>query len=139
MLTGDQVIPGISSNLGVHATEPDADPVGDWLDSCERLAVHAREDHLALPGHKRPFTGLPVRLTQLIENHHSALDRLRDHLDEPRTAAECFVPIFGREVEEAVFGLALTEAVGHLNHMHRTGEAERELGPDGAWRFRLRR
>ena len=77
VITGDQVIPGISSNLGVYATEPEADPVADWLTSCDKLLRYAREDHFALPGHKLPFTGLPVRLVQLIENHHGALERLR--------------------------------------------------------------
>ena len=42
VLTGDQVLPGITPNLGVHATEPDADPVGEWLASCARLARAGR-------------------------------------------------------------------------------------------------
>ena len=138
-IAGDQIIPGISSNLGVHATEPDADPVGEWLASCEALKLHAREDHLGLPGHKLPFTGIPVRLDQLIDNHHGALGRLKKHLAKhgPRTAAECFLPVFGREIEPEVFGMALTESVGHLNHLLVLGEAERELDDAGAWRFRL--
>jgi len=137
VVTGDQVIPGISSNLGVHATEPEADPVGEWFESCERLLEHAEPHHLALPGHKLPFTGLATRLEQLIDNHHGALARLRRHLNAPRTAAECFLPIFGREIEPEVFGLALGEAMGHLNHMHRLGEVRRETDARGAWRFSL--
>jgi glyoxylase-like metal-dependent hydrolase (beta-lactamase superfamily II) len=139
VIVGDQAIPGISSNLGVQPTEPEADPVGDWLESCERLLRHAREEHVALPGHKPVFTGLPLRFEQLISNHHTAIDRLRGHLTDWRTAVECFVPIFGREIGPPVYGLAMNEALGHLNHMHRTGEAERETGADGAWRFRLAR
>ena len=137
VLAGDQAIPGISSNLSVHATEPLADPVGEWLDSCEALRGFARDDHLALPGHKLPFTGLPTRFDQLIDNHHGAIVRLRRHLTRPRTAAECFLPIFGREIEDAVFGLAMGEAVGHLNHLLRLGEVTRSLGEDGAWRWKL--
>lgn len=137
VLTGDQIIPGISSNLSVFAAEPEADPVGEWLESCEKMLRYAREDHFGLPGHKLPFTGLPVRLTQLIENHHGALDRLRPHLREWRTAAECFLPIFKREIESEVFGLALSEAVAHLNHLMRIGEAERREDADGAWRYRI--
>jgi glyoxylase-like metal-dependent hydrolase (beta-lactamase superfamily II) len=111
VIAGDQVISSISPNLGVYPTEPEADPVGEYLESCGRLAALAREDHLVLSGHKLPFTGLPVRMRQLIENHHGALDRLRDHLDRPRTAADCFRPIFKREIDEGVYGLALVEAV----------------------------
>ncbi|MFT7027488.1 MAG: glyoxylase-like metal-dependent hydrolase (beta-lactamase superfamily II) [Paracoccaceae bacterium] len=137
VLTGDQVIPGISSNLGVHPTEPEADPVGDWLASCEKLAPHARESHFALPGHKLPFTGLPVRLDQLISNHHNAIERLRGHLTAPHTAAECFVPVFGRELEASAFGLGLIEAVAHLNYLYLRGECSRELCADGAYRYRI--
>lgn len=137
VLGGDQLLPRISPNLGVYATEPEADPVTDWLESCERLAMLAREDHLVLPGHKLPFTGLPLRLRQKIENHEGALARLRSHLKTPRTAAECFAPLFKREIDEATYGLALVEAVAHLNHLHRAGEATRRRRDDGAWLWQL--
>ena len=138
VIAGDQVISSISPNLGVYPTEPEADPVGEYLESCGRLAALAREDHLVLSGHKLPFTGLPVRMRQLIENHHGALDRLRDHLDRPRTAADCFRPIFKREIDEGVYGLALVEAVAHLNHLHHAGEVTRQQRADGAWLWSAR-
>jgi len=133
VLSGDQIIPGISSNLGVYATEPDADPVGEWFESCERLLNLATNTQLALPGHKLPFTGIPTRLNQLIGNHHSALERLSEHLAAPRTAAECFSPLFGRQIEDGAYGLALVESVGHLNHMLSLGQATRNLRGDGAY------
>jgi len=133
VIAGDQIISSISPNLGVYPTEPEADPVGEWLESCGRLAGLARENHVVLSGHKLPFTGLPVRMRQLIENHHGALDRLRAHLSEPRTAAECFVPLFKREIDEGLYGLALVEAVAHLNHLYRAGEVTRTRRADGAW------
>ena len=88
VLCGDQVIPSISSNIGVYPTEPDANPLADWLRSCARLQNFARADHLALPGHKLPFIGMPLRLRQLEENHHGALTRLRADLKTPKTAGE---------------------------------------------------
>jgi len=133
VISGDQVIAGISSNLGVYATEPDADPVGDWLESCERLGALAQERHFVLPGHKLPFYGLPKRMTQLIENHHSALKRLEMFLSEPKTAAECFPPLFKRTIGEGEYGLALVEAYGHLNHLHQNGKVKRQRGQGDAW------
>jgi len=138
VIAGDQVIAGISSNLGVYATEPEADPVGAWLESCERLKPFARPEHLVLPGHKLPFTGLKTRLTQLINNHHTALDRLKAHLAEPQTAAECFQPLFKRKIGEGEYGLALVEAIGHLNHLHQTEIISRERRDDGAFLWRMR-
>lgn len=136
VLAGDQILPSISPNIGVYATEPEADPVGDWLTACAELTPHARADHLVLPGHKRPFTGLPDRMRQLSDHHTLALDRLRLHLDQPRRATECFAPLFKRKIDAGTYGHALVEAVAHLNHLHRLGEVSRSLGDDGAWLWR---
>lgn len=135
VIAGDQIIPGISSNLGVYATEPEADPVQDWLTSCERFAAIATPEHFVLPGHKLPFTGLPDRMRQLIDNHHSALDRLLDHLDTPKSAGDCFQPLFKRKIGSGEYGLALVESVGHLNHLHQIGKVSRNLSDTGAWLF----
>jgi glyoxylase-like metal-dependent hydrolase (beta-lactamase superfamily II) len=135
VLAGDQIISSISPNLGVYATEPEADPVGDWIEACGRLAEIATEDHLVLSGHKLPFRGLPLRLSHLIENHHGALKRLLDWLDTPKSATECFPVLFKRTIGDGEYGLALVEAVAHLNHLHQSGAVRRELCGDGAYRF----
>lgn len=135
VLGGDQLLPSISANLGVYASEPQADPVGEWLESCAAFQLVARDDHLVLPGHKLPFTGLPLRLDQMIANHLGALDRLMIHLAEPRTAVDCFAPLFKRPIGEAEFGLALVEAVAHLNHLLRRGKVECALDATGALRW----
>ncbi len=136
VIGGDQLLASISPNLGVYATEPEADPVGEWLESCERLRTFARDGQLVLPGHKLPFAGLPVRMRQLIDNHHGALERLRRVLAQPKTAAECFGTLFMREIAEGEYGLALVEAVAHLNHLYRQGAITRQRRDDGAWLWR---
>ncbi|WP_204115677.1 MBL fold metallo-hydrolase [Shimia biformata] len=133
VISGDQILPSISSNIGVYATEPEADPVADWLESCERLARLARPEHLALGGHKLPFTGMPTRMRQLIDNHHGALKRLAGHLDTPKTAGECFPPLFKRKIGKTEYGLALVEAFAHLNHLYHVGEVSRTRRDDGAF------
>ena len=133
VIGGDQLLPSISPNLGVYATEPEADPVAEWLEACENLAPHATQLQLVLPGHKLPFTGLPLRLRQLIDNHHGALKRLLSHLDTPKTAADCFLPLFKREVGEGAYGLALVEAMAHVNHLYHAGLVTRIRHADGAW------
>lgn len=135
VIGGDQLLPSISANLGVYPTEPEADPVQDWLVSCEKFLPCARDDQLVLGGHKLPFTGLPLRLSQMIENHHGALRRLEDHLAEPRTASECFLPLFKRNIGDGEYGLAFVEAVAHLNHLHQSGRAVRHEAPDGTYRW----
>lgn len=132
---GDQLLATISPNIGVYATEPEADPLAEWLDSCERLRPFATEDQLVLPGHKLPFRGLPLRMRQLIENHHSALDRLLEFTETPRAGPECFPLLFKRQISEENYGLALVETVAHLNHLYRLGKTTRTMGADGAWRW----
>ena len=133
VLGGDQLLPSISANLGVYATEPGADPVAEWIASAERFLPFAEPEHLVLPGHKLPFRGLPLRLRQMIDNHTGALARLEAHLAVPRTAAACFPPLFKREIGEAEYGLALVEAVAHLNHLLKAGRITRRLSEEGAW------
>ncbi|MEM8630429.1 MAG: MBL fold metallo-hydrolase [Pseudomonadota bacterium] len=133
VLGGDQLLPSISPNLGVYATEPEADPVAEWLEACQRLAAHATDSQLVLPGHKLPFKGLPLRMRQLIDNHHSALDRLEEHLKTPKTAGECFAPLFKRKIGDGEYGLALVEAMAHCLHLWHMDRATRTRRADGAW------
>ncbi|MEM9062103.1 MAG: MBL fold metallo-hydrolase [Pseudomonadota bacterium] len=138
ILAGDQIIPGISTNIGVWSMEPDANPLGDWLESCRRLkTVSNGSNALVLPGHKLPFHGADFRLEALIENHESALRRiLRALEDGPRSAAGVFVPIFKREITGSQYGLALAESVAHMNYLHQTGHVSRSL-EEGVWMYAL--
>ena len=133
VLGGDQLLPGISANIGVYPTEPGANPLHDWLASTQAFAPFATAGQLVLPGHKLPFRGLPFRLTQMVANHESSLARLRAHLAVPSTAVECFAPLFRREIGAGEYGLALVEAVAHLNYLLQRGEVLRSLRADGAW------
>ncbi len=138
VLGGDQLIASISPNLGLYPTEPGADPVSDWLEACERLLASATPEQLVLPGHKLPFTGLPVRLRQLIDNHHGALDRLKGFLTEPHSAHECFVTLFKREIGGEEYGLALVEAMAHCQHLYLAGDVGRTLRADGAYLYQTK-
>lgn len=133
VLGGDQLLGSISPNLGVSATEPFADPVGDWMRSCTKFQKYATDGQLVLTGHKLPYTGLPARLRSLIDNHHAALDRLLAFLSEPRAACECFVPLFKREVKGGEYGLAMVEAMAHCVHLFHNGLVTRALRDDGAY------
>lgn len=133
VIGGDQLLATISPNIGVHVTEPDADPLGEWLESCARLGEFARDDHLVLPGHKLPFRGLPNRLRQMTDNHLAALDRLQVFLKQPQVAGGCFGPLFRRDIGSADYGLALAETLAHLNYLLARGRVTRTRRDDDAW------
>jgi glyoxylase-like metal-dependent hydrolase (beta-lactamase superfamily II) len=124
LISGDQVLPRISSNVSVYPTEPDADPLADWLGSIEKLRG-LPEDLLVLPAHNEPFTGLHVRLSQLADDHALKLDRLADRLRQPTLAAETFETLFGRPIGEGEQQMATGEALAHLNWLVAHGRAVR--------------
>ena len=138
IIGGDQFLADITPNIGVYNTEPEAIPLTEFLASCERFREFAKCDQLVLPGHRKPFTRLPVRLVQLIENHDAALERLLEELHEPRTTVQCFEAVFGHPIKERDFGFALAEATAHLNHLWVHAKVDRNRRADGAWHWSRR-
>lgn len=125
LISGDQVLPGISSNVSVYPTEPEANPLANWLSSCRDLGERIPDDVLVLPAHQSPFRGLHVRLEQLIQGHDDDLDKLLSFLSRPRTAIECFATMFQREIRRSQTVMAIGEALAHLNYLVYAGTVER--------------
>ncbi|MEM9570835.1 MAG: MBL fold metallo-hydrolase [Pseudomonadota bacterium] len=135
VISGDQLLPRISSNVSVFPTEPNANPLRDWLESCEKLSAELPDDVLVLPAHNEPFTGAHTRLGHLIKGHGIALKRLRQRLSqEPRRVIDVFPAIFGRKIGDDVLSMATGEAIAHLNYLIAEGEAARTVDDHGvAW------
>ncbi len=136
MISGDQVLPRISSNVSVFPTEPRADPLGDWIDSIARLRSQVSDDLLVLPAHNEPFRGLHARLEALDRGHHVALKRLLERLAEPRRVVDTFGALFARKIEgsSVLLGMATGEAIAHLNRLMVEGKVVVALDTDGvAW------
>lgn len=135
-ISGDQILPRISSNVSVWPTEPDADPLGDWLRSIDKLAGLLPDDLLVLPSHGEPFCGVKTRLEQLRRGHDVALRRLERTLARPCRALDVFPALFARPVDDGLLGMATGEAVAHLNYLLRQGRVERRRDADGVdwWR-----
>jgi glyoxylase-like metal-dependent hydrolase (beta-lactamase superfamily II) len=137
-ISGDQVLPRISSNVSVHPTEPDADPLGDWFASIDKLRREVPEDVLVLPAHNDCFRGLHQRLDELALGHLEGLDRLRERLMEPRRAIDVFDALFARPVEGThLLSLATGESLAHLNYLVHRGEATVEIDAEGVGWYRL--
>jgi glyoxylase-like metal-dependent hydrolase (beta-lactamase superfamily II) len=131
MISGDQVLPKISSNVSVFPTEPDADPLTDWMSSLARIKRQVPDDVLVLPAHNDPFRGLHARLDHLIGGHERALGRLRNLLAEPKRVVDVFGVLFRRKIDEGLLGLATGESLAHLNCLIARGEAVRERDAAG--------
>lgn len=134
LIAGDQVLPRISSNVSLGVSEPEADPLGEWLASIEKL-LELPDDLLVLPAHGAPFTGLHVRLAALRDEHRKRLDILAEHLVEPRRAVDCFGRMFRRTITGDMLGLATGETLAHLRRLEVEGRAVRAVR-DGVWWYR---
>ncbi len=137
LISGGQVLPRISSNVSVHPTEPDADPMADWLASLDKLEREVPDDVLVLPAHNEPFRGLHARIAALRRGHARSFERLRRALVEPRRAVDVFASLFGRSISSAdvqLLGMATGESLASLNHLRQLGQATRNLDAQGvAW------
>jgi glyoxylase-like metal-dependent hydrolase (beta-lactamase superfamily II) len=134
LISGDQVLPKITPNVSVFPTEPDADPLREWLESLAMVRDTVPDEVLVLPAHNEPFRGLHARITQLIEGHERSLERLLEALRESRTASDVFSVLFRRSVSTDVLQMATGESVAHLNCLIQRGQVTRTLDDAGvAW------
>ncbi|MZR61412.1 MBL fold metallo-hydrolase [Alcanivorax sp. DP30] len=135
LISGDQVLPTISSNLNVRASEPDADPVTDFVDSLKALRDNLPEDTLVLPAHGLPFRGLRARVDALVDHHDEQLDRVQAACQQrPQSAFDLLSVLFNRKLDVQQLMFAMGESIAHLNCLMLQGRVQREQ-VDGIWRF----
>jgi glyoxylase-like metal-dependent hydrolase (beta-lactamase superfamily II) len=134
LISGDHVLPKISPNIGVYSTEPDANALDAYLTTLpqfKQLPVNTK----VLPSHKLPFTGLHVRVDELIMHHQAHLSALRDLCQQGQSVKSCLPTLFKRELNPHNMFFAIAEALAHLNYLYYQGECSKELNQDGQWIF----
>src|SRR2546427_1073982 len=91
LISGDMVLPRISTNVSVWANEPEGNPLALFLESLSRYAGLPATT-LTLPSHGLPFGGLRERIAQLKEHHRLRLAELHEacgRSEERRVGKEC--------------------------------------------------
>jgi len=131
LIAGDQLLPKISSNVSVHPTEPNANPLRDWLESLAAMKNRLPDDVLVLPAHGSPFRGAHERLDALIAEHQDGLQKLLELCGEPRRAIDVFPALFKARISESNLIMATGEATAHLNYLLADGSLAAELDADG--------
>ena len=137
LISGDMLLPRISTNVSVHALEPEANPVQQFVDSISRF-VPLPDDALVLPSHGRPFRRLHRRVEQLHEHHAARLDEVLAHCAVPRTAADIVPVMFRRKLDSHQLFFAFGEALAHLHALWYSGSLVRVRDGDGVYRFSAR-
>ncbi len=125
LISGDQILPRISSNVSVYALEPDANPMAEWLESLAYIKQQVPDDVLVLPAHHECFRGLHVRIEALQAGQDRALNRLRAAMTGPKRAVDLFGALFYRDIRDdqiPLLSLATGEAIACLNYLIGLGE-----------------
>lgn len=131
LISGDQILPTISSIVAVWPTEPEANPLRNWLDSCRRLLNQLPSDVLVLPSHGLPFRGVKPRLQWLIDHHEEKLELLHNYSDRPRRAIDVFDILFKSTINHSNRIMAIGEAIAHYNYLRYKGLVTRHTDPHG--------
>jgi glyoxylase-like metal-dependent hydrolase (beta-lactamase superfamily II) len=136
LISGDMVLPRISTNVSVFAVEPEGNPLQQYLDSLDKFAG-LPEDTLVLPSHGRPFRGLATRIAQLRAHHEARLAEVLEACRVPRSAVDIVPIMFRRPLDAHQLSFALGEALAHLHKLWIDGQLTRVTGQGGIMRFAL--
>jgi glyoxylase-like metal-dependent hydrolase (beta-lactamase superfamily II) len=136
LISGDMVLPRISTNVSVFAVEPEGNPLQLYLDSLDKFAG-LPDDTLVLPSHGKPFRGLHTRIAQLRAHHAARLDEVRAVCGEPKSAVDIVPLMFRRQLDAHQLSFAIGEALAHLHYLWYNGNLVRVTGDDGIIRFKL--
>jgi glyoxylase-like metal-dependent hydrolase (beta-lactamase superfamily II) len=134
LISGDQVLPRITTNVGVWGNQPDSNPLQLFLESLGRFS-HLPADALVLPSHDRVFTGLHTRIAQLHEHHERRLERLLEGCAQPISAHDAIPLLFKRQLDDHQLMFAMGESIAHLHYLHAQGLVRRETDAAGIRRF----
>jgi len=137
LISGDMLLPKISTNVSVWPPEPDGDPLGRFLQSIAAFET-LPPDTLVLPSHGLPFRGIPVRVGELRAHHEARLSELSMAVaaaHAPVSAADVLPVLFRRELDLQQRYFAMGEAIAHLNRLWRLRRIARTVAPDGSVRF----
>jgi len=136
LISGDMVLPRISTNVSVFAVEPEGNPLQNYLDSLDKFAG-LPQDVLVLPSHGKPFRGLHTRIDQLRDHHVARLAEVQEACRAPVSAMDIVPIMFRRPLDAHQLSFALGEALAHLHKLWNDGMLKRVTGADGVFRFHL--
>ncbi|MDR1999954.1 MAG: MBL fold metallo-hydrolase [Zoogloeaceae bacterium] len=126
LISGDMLLPRISTNISVFSSVPESDSLDSFLTSLDRLRA-LPEDTLVLPSHGLPFRGLHRRIEQLHAHHADRCAALAQACATPQTAASLIPVLFPREITDTHQTMfAMGEAIAHLNYLQQAGRLTRK-------------
>ena len=134
LISGDMLLPRISTNVSVFDYEPDANPLPLYLNSVIKF-LELPDDTLVLPSHGRPFKGIQERVSQQLAHHEDRLQEVLELCQEPTCAAEVVPHMFKRKLDLHQLTFAMGEALAHLQALYFDGKLNRSEDALGVLRY----
>ena len=135
VISGDMLLPKISTNVAVRPIDPSGDPLGLFLDSIRHFG-ELDEHVLVLPSHGVPFRGARARVAALEAHHAARLGELQAACAAaPRSAADVLEVLFRRRLDSNQIFFAMGESIAHLHYLYYAGRLSRATGSDGVVRY----
>jgi glyoxylase-like metal-dependent hydrolase (beta-lactamase superfamily II) len=134
LISGDMVLPRISTNISVFDYEPMGNPLPLYLDSLNNYQ-HLPTNVLVLPSHGKPFHGLHQRVQQQQSHHADRLAEVLEACATPQSTTDILPVLFKRKLDLHQTTFAMGEAIAHLHALYFEGKLSREVCADGIIRF----
>ncbi|MCF7981761.1 MAG: MBL fold metallo-hydrolase [Pseudomonadales bacterium] len=134
LISGDQVLPKITSNVSIYPSDPEANPLANWLDSLQRFYQLPKET-LVLPAHNLPFLGLHFRARTIIKHHEENCFFLERACHKPKTGHDLIPVMFKQQLNTFEWVLAIGECSAHLNYLIYNQRLERSISDQGFYLY----
>ncbi|MBV1904755.1 MAG: MBL fold metallo-hydrolase [Pseudomonadales bacterium] len=134
MISGDQILPIITSNVSIHPSEPEANPMHNWMLSHDKFMI-TPADTLILPAHNLPFYGVRDRLRDLVNHHEDRMLAIEEHCVDPCVSTDLLPVLFQRELDSRQTMMALGEAIAHVHLLMARNRIRRDLKQDGRYYY----
>lgn len=126
LISGDQILPTITSNISVYADQPEADPLDEYLQSFNKFESLAA-DTIVLPSHGMVFKGIHIRIGEIVGHHHTMLEKVLSICEHAHSAKQLVPKLFRRKLEGINTVLAFGETMSNLNYLCKQGKLQRTL------------
>ena len=134
LISGDMVLPRISTNVSVFDYEPMSNPLKLYLESLSAYQP-LPADALVLPSHGKPFKGLHERIAQQHAHHDERLEEVMQACETPKSTTDIVPVLFKRKLDLHQMTFAMGESIAHLHALYYQGKLSRQVGADGIIRF----
>ena len=141
LISGDMVLPRISTNVSVVDVEPEADPLTLYPRLDRALCARSPPTRWCCRRTASRSRGLHTRIDQL---HDAPRERFAEMLEAcaeaPQSAAELLPVLFKRKLDLHQMTFAMGESIAHLHALWFRGKLARaaSAAPTACWRFARR-